>query len=128
MPRVLIAEDDVVIRHLVKGVLEREDLEVEEAENGEAAIDKIRSTHFDAILLDFMMPVASGFDVIDWIKANRPDITRSCVIVMTAAVHHLQHFEAERVYAVVKKPFDVVDLLDVVRKCVNDSASNRQAV
>src|SRR5688572_15979116 len=113
MARVLIAEDNHEIRGLVRRVLERDDLEVEEVEDGDAAIVKISARHYDAILLEFMMPGASGFDVIDWINANRPELAKACVIVMTGAIHQLRHVDADRVFAVVKKPFDVFELREI---------------
>lgn len=118
MPRVLIAEDDLEIRRLVRRILEFDGMAVDEAENGGATIELIKSGLYDVILLDFMMPSISGFDVIDWIHENRPDIPPSRIVVMTAAIHRLKDFDAERVYAVIKKPFDVMELRDIVRACV----------
>jgi CheY-like chemotaxis protein len=68
MPRVLVAEDSPEIRLLVSRVLTIEGYDVSTVDDGREAIAKISEEAFDAILLDFMMPHASGFDVIDWIQ------------------------------------------------------------
>lgn len=99
-------------------VLSRDGYEIEAVDNGEVAIEKIGKNRFDAILLDFMMPVASGFDVVDWIEQNRPDLAKSCVIIITAAVRELERFDTSKVYAAIAKPFDVAQLRDIVRECI----------
>ena len=124
MPRVLIAEDNPEIRTLVGRVLQGEGYAVETADDGSEAIAKIGQEHYDAILLDFMMPAVSGFDVVEWIERNRPDVAKSCVIIITAAVHELRNFDTSKVYAAIAKPFDVVELRDVVRKCVAEKNKN----
>jgi DNA-binding response OmpR family regulator len=118
MARVLIAEDNAEIRQLIERVLQRDGVDVETVEDGEQAIERIGAEHYDAILLDFMMPIASGFDVINWIEENRPDVAKACVIIITAAVHQLKNFDTSKVYAAIAKPFDVVELRETVRQCI----------
>lgn len=117
-PRVLIAEDNPEIRRLLEYVLSREGYDIEATDNGGTAIEKIQHDTFDVILLDFMMPVASGFDVITWIEENRPDVAKSCVIIITAAIRALEHFDTSKVFAALEKPFDVEHLREVVRECI----------
>ena len=124
MPRVLIAEDDYDIRRLVARLLERDGYEVAAVNDGAKAIDKISSETFDAILLDFMLPVATGADVIDWIETNRPEVAGSCVIIITAAVESVRKYDTSRVYAALAKPFDISELRGVVRKCIEDKKSS----
>lgn len=119
MPRVLVAEDSPEIRLLVSRVLAIEGYDVATVDDGREAIAKIDEEAFDAILLDFMMPHASGFDVIDWIQEHRPDVAKSCVIILTAAVHELRNFDTSTVYATITKPFDVHALRETVRKCID---------
>lgn len=121
--RVLIAEDNPEIRTLVGRVLQGEGYDVETVDDGSEAIEKISHEHYDAILLDFMMPTVSGFDVIEWIEQHRPDVAKSCVIIITAAVHQLRNFDTSKVYAAVAKPFDVFELREVVRKCVEEKTA-----
>lgn len=121
MARILIADDDPKIRKLIERVLVLDGYEIEAVDNGRQAIERINRATFDAILLDFMMPIASGFDVLAWIEKNRPDMAKTCVIILTAAIRDLAKFDTSSVYAAIPKPFDISELRDVVRKCIGDS-------
>lgn len=59
--RVLIVEDEEKIRNLLRMFLEREDLEVEEAENGLQALEKLKEKSFQLVILDIMMPEMDGW-------------------------------------------------------------------
>ena len=84
-PRILVAEDDEPIRVLVSTVLTREGYHVDAAENGAVAVERIKAAAYDALILDFMMPVMNGLQVLDWLKRERAGTAKSCVIVLTAA-------------------------------------------
>jgi CheY-like chemotaxis protein len=62
LPRVLIVEDDDVIREIYTLKLELEGFPVEAAENGAIALDRVDAFQPDIILLDMMMPVMGGLD------------------------------------------------------------------
>ena len=124
MARVLIVEDNPEIRQMVGRLLERDGFDVTTVHDGAEAIETISQQSYDAILLDLMMPTVSGFDVIEWISENRPNVARSCVIVLTAAIRELSSFDSSKVYATVAKPFDVFELLRVVRSCVAEASGS----
>ena len=69
--RVLLAEDDQGIRALVGSVLYRAGLNVEFAADGKEAIEHLQANSYDAILLDLMMPTASGFEVLAWMHKEK---------------------------------------------------------
>lgn len=117
-PRVLVAEDNPEIQQLIQHILARDGYEIHVANDGQQAIEMIGAERFDAILLDFMMPLASGFDVVHWIEENRPDAAKGCVIIITAAVRELASFDKSKVFATIPKPFDVEQLRNVVKDCV----------
>ena len=52
VPVILVVDDEASIRRTLREILEYEDFAVEEAEDGEAALDKLRSERFDVMLLD----------------------------------------------------------------------------
>lgn len=64
MKKILIAEDDFYIRDIYMEIFQSNGYEVEVAVDGEDALAKIKSMLFDMILLDIMMPKASGMDVL----------------------------------------------------------------
>ena len=120
--RILLAEDNDEIRRLVSMVLRSDGHEVVAVPDGGQAIDSIRSDAFDAILLDLMMPVTSGWDVLQWTVEHHPHVAKSSLIVLTAAVHEARSIDSSTVFAIVTKPFDVMDLKALVRSCLESRA------
>ncbi len=82
--RILVADDEPHIRRVLSTLLESNFFEVDEATNGQEAIDRVNSgTPYDIVLLDLMMPFASGLDVLEKIRED-PRRTRTPVIILTA--------------------------------------------
>ncbi len=72
--RVLIIEDDKVIRQQLWRSLLREDFSVQTAEDGVTGIDLARHNEFDVIILDVMMPRMDGFEVCKQLRAERQNV------------------------------------------------------
>ena len=62
------------MRFVVREVMVREGYEVEEAVNGEEAVQKVREQHFDLIVMDVKMPVIDGIEALRQIKRIRPSL------------------------------------------------------
>jgi len=73
---VLIVEDERPLAHALELKLRHEGLDVTVAGNGQEGLDLIKSGKFDVVLLDMMMPVMDGFQVLEEIKdmSNRPTV------------------------------------------------------
>jgi CheY-like chemotaxis protein len=111
MPRVLVAEDDAEVRALIGALLRRTSYAVDFAADGQEAIERIEKGSFDVILLDLMMPKASGFEVLAWMHRAKPGLAKRSVIVLTAmAERDLANLTHERVHSVLRKPFDIGEL------------------
>ena len=67
-PRVLIVDDDLSMRLMGRGSLEKAGFIVEEAENGEIALASVKRHRPDAVLLDIMLPGMDGFTVCEEIR------------------------------------------------------------
>lgn len=78
--RVLIVDDEERIRRLMKMYLEREDYQVEEAEDGEEALTKALNEDYDVILLDLMLPGKDGVEVCKELREKKA----TPVIMLTA--------------------------------------------
>lgn len=63
-PRILIVDDDTVVRRLVRDGLEREGFEVAEADDGSAALAEVARCQPDLVILDLNLPLVGGFDVL----------------------------------------------------------------
>jgi len=116
--RVLVADDDQSIRQLLCTIVRREGLGVDCASDGFEAIDCLRENDYAVILLDLMMPRANGFEVIDYLKAH-PPAEKPVVLVITAyADQRFKEVDADIVAGVIRKPFEVAELGNIVRLCV----------
>lgn len=81
---ILIADDRPSSRELLRVVLERAGYEVFEAQDGEAALDLIRSRTPDLVLLDLQMPKLDGLAVLEAVRAD-PRFARLPVVALTAS-------------------------------------------
>lgn len=72
MARLLIVDDEMRIRKLIKKYAKFEGYEVDEAADGMEALEKCRSNDYDLMILDIMMPELDGFSVCRELRKNRP--------------------------------------------------------
>lgn len=116
--RVLVAEDDTSILRLVTMVLKRAGHQVDTTNNGSDALRKIELTPYDAVVLDLMMPGGSGFDVLARLQVTDPQ--HKFVIIMSAASGDVVTKAAacSNVFAVLRKPFELDELIVAVRACI----------
>jgi CheY-like chemotaxis protein len=80
--RVLIAEDDVQLRSLFSTILEGAGYKVRLAEDGLAALEKMRAESPDILLSDLHMPGMSGFELLPIVRDQFP---ATCVVAMSSA-------------------------------------------
>lgn len=114
-PCILVIDDELGIREGCKRALTPHGLFVDTAENGEEALDKIRSFNFDLALLDVMMPGISGIDMISRIHQHDPEIV--CIIITGYATVELAVTALKQgAYDFLTKPFTTDDLLLVVNQ------------
>jgi len=123
MGRVLVAEDDAEVRALIGAVLRRSGHTIEFAGDGHEAIEALNESDFNVILLDLMMPSASGFEVLAWMHRAKPGMAQRSVIILTAmAERDLKNLTTGRVFAVLRKPFDIDDLQAKIAESLAASA------
>ena len=93
---------------MIGAVVRQSGHKVEFAADGHEAIDCLSKSDYDIVLLDLMMPKASGFEVLAWMHRAKPGMARRSVIVLTAmSEKDLVHLTEDRVFAVIRKPFDI---------------------
>jgi CheY-like chemotaxis protein len=125
LPRVLLVDDDPGVQKLVSTVLTRSGHDVAVAPNGRAAISQLSTNSYDVTLLDLMMPEMNGFDVLDWFRNTRPgESQRSVVVVSAASEHDLQKVDAAEVFSIIRKPFDLQDLIVTIAACSDSSLTS----
>lgn len=112
--RVLIADDDEAIRNLVSKVLDLAQVPHDAVRDGRAAIEKLEEHDYAVVLVDLMMPVVNGYELLDHLRdrPNRPET----VLVMTAASDEdLRKLDPTVVTTIIRKPFDIHVLSILVR-------------
>ena len=117
---VLVVDDDDAIRTLISRVLLRADFEVAQAGNGSEALAKLRTRSYRCVVLDLMMPVMSGFELVDYLR-DHDDAGAPCIVVVSAAGERdLQSITSPLVKSVLRKPFDLPQLLEAVEKFASE--------
>jgi CheY-like chemotaxis protein len=116
-PAVLLVEDNEATVALITALL-RHDFVVDPALDGGAAIEKLRTKYYAAILLDLRMPRTDGFAVLDFLKNNNDSMLRRVLIVTASLTRSdLERAAAYEVCGIVHKPFDVEALTAAVKEC-----------
>ena len=107
MPKCLIVDDSRVIRKVSRHILETLKFDVDEAENGQAGLDKCITAMPDVILLDWNMPVMTGIEFISHLRAH-PGGDEPKVIFCTTEndVAHIREAIDAGADEYVMKPFD----------------------
>ncbi|GAV32076.1 response regulators consisting of a CheY-like receiver domain and a winged-helix DNA-binding domain [Coriobacteriaceae bacterium EMTCatB1] len=82
--RILIADDNMQIRMLVKAALRQLDCEIVEAVDGEEALERAVAEPPDLLLLDVTMPKLDGFEVLEFLR-KRPSTADIKVVMLTTA-------------------------------------------
>jgi two-component system, NtrC family, response regulator AtoC len=115
MRRVLIADDESNLRHMLQLVLSREGYETISVSNVAAAIAELDHRTFDIVITDLRMPGQSGLELVDEIHKRRLQTT---VVVMTAYGSRDVAIEAMKrgAYDYLSKPFDNDELILLLRK------------
>ena len=116
---VLLVEDEPAIRELVVMFLQDEGFEVQQAQDGEEAIHALDQNrppaeHPCLVLLDMMLPKASGEDVLHHLAEKGAYIP---VIAMSASRQKLEVATQAGAQAILPKPFDLNRLRQVVDRC-----------
>ena len=114
--RALVVEDDAAVCELIRVVLEREGFEVDCLRNGASAIEVLKSAAYELMIVDLMMPLVNGMDVLQFIIETQPQSLQR-VIVTTASPRLLESEFMDRICRLLEKPFDVDRLALFAREC-----------
>ena len=110
----MVIDDDEAIREFVSWVLSDDGYEVVTATHGAVALDMLERWHPDVILLDMRMPVMDGWE---FTRAYRETgDSHAPIVVLTAARDAADSAVEIAADGYLAKPFDLLDLLDVVRR------------
>ena len=117
--RVLVVDDDAAIRRMIIAALKREgEYVLLEAANGREALDAMRGQSPQVVVLDLMMPVMSGWDVL---RERQGDaMLRAIPVILISANRDPEIASAvdKGICAFLPKPFDIAALGALVRSCI----------
>jgi CheY-like chemotaxis protein len=128
MKRILVVEDDPVMRETIIDILQFEGFEVVGAKGGREAIDKICDREFDLIVTDILMPNRDGYDVIHAAITNCPK-ARILAISGGGSVSSDAYLEMAKgigAHMVLGKPFEIDELLRIVHTELGTSTGVHQ--
>ncbi|MGE5405317.1 MAG: response regulator [Acidobacteriota bacterium] len=117
--KVLIVDDQKGVRRLLEELFEKEGYEVTVAADGRESLDKVRESIPDIILMDMKMPNMNGLEASQEIFKIKSDIP---IIMMTAygEMEIVQKALEIGVKKYITKPFDIIDLRNMVRDVLNN--------
>ncbi len=115
--KMLIIEDDVVSRELLRLVFEYDGFHCIEADNGAVGLAMLESQNFDVVILDNAMPVITGTDFLAHLQ-NNPITTDVPIIMVTGMLNPQIREKATKLgaYAIVGKPYDLGELRALVNQ------------
>jgi CheY-like chemotaxis protein len=113
--RVLVVDDDDVIRQLITVNLELEGFEVFTAVDGQDAIERVAVVRPDLVTLDVMMPRMDGWQAAERLRGN-PDTAGIKLVLLSARAQEndIRRGEQIGVDAYLTKPFDPDELIDTI--------------
>ena len=115
---VLIVEDDYELADVLAEVLTHENCVPDHAANGMEALSKIRSTHYDAIICDLMMPRVDGQAFYDQVAKDFPYLADQFLFITGQASHKagLTDFITRTGNTLLEKPFDIEQFRAALRE------------
>lgn len=114
--KILIIEDDKIIKNIIEFLLKKEGYEIEFAEDGLIGMEKIKSYLPDLIITDIMLPYKSGLEITSYAKAHFPEVP--VIIISSLGKEDLTVIEAFKLGAddLIAKPFNPVELVLRVKR------------
>ncbi len=119
--KILIVDDELIMRESLAGWLERDGHEISTAPSGEEALEILKNARFDILLVDIKMEGISGLEVLKHVKENDPDVA---VVMITAYGSISTAIDAMKngAYDYLLKPFDPNELGVLIEKIIRHQA------
>ncbi|SDL69269.1 response regulator transcription factor [Halarsenatibacter silvermanii] len=116
--KILVAEDEPSVRRLICFKLKKEDFIVDEVEDGQEAMKKLRSESYDVLILDLMLPMLDGLQILKKINKENIDIA---VLILSAKSQEKDITRGFELGAddYITKPFKPQELIIRLKKLLN---------
>jgi DNA-binding NtrC family response regulator len=123
--KILIVDDELILRESLSAWLERDGYHIDTAASGEEALEKIKITRFDILLVDIKMEGMSGLDLLCYMTENDPDVA---VVMITAYGSVTTAIDAMKNGAqdYLLKPFDPEEVGIIIEKILEKQSCTRE--
>lgn len=118
MKKILVVDDDKDLCDLIYQILLDENFIVEQAYNGEKALELISNSNFILIIIDNKLKTMNGLEVIEKARLLRPDM-KAIMISAFGTIETKQQAKNLGISDFFDKPFEISKLLDCVKKHIN---------
>lgn len=124
--KILVIDDSKVIQKTVKTMLPPGNFEVLEAKDGEEGLNKIRQGNLSLIMLDFLLPKKSGWEVFQEIQANA-DLRAIPLLLMSGRKEEVTEKISEpfEYFEFIGKPFEKKQLIEAIKSAMAKSQKSR---
>jgi len=119
--KILVVDDEVLIRSLIFDILSLEGFEVELATNGKEALGLLRSKRYDLLISDFKMPVMDGLELLKAVRNENNNTSGLLALIMSAAFDQetIKSILALEAVYIINKPFGADELLEKVNELIS---------
>ena len=124
-PRILIVDDEEIVRESLSGWLEKDGYRVDTAPDGATALDKVKQEPWSIVLVDLKMPGMDGLQVLEAVRKLQPDVS---IVMITAYATVETAVKAIKLgaYDYIVKPFDPEELTLMIQKIVRQQETVRE--
>ena len=116
--KILVVDDTPVNLVVAKGMLKESLADIETAESGEEALEKIKAAHYDIVFLDHKMPGMDGVETLGHAKKYAPD-TSFIALTANAGGNARAEYIAMGFDDYLPKPFKSLEMMKVLKECLN---------
>ena len=124
--KILLVEDEPLLSNLLKQRLEKEGMEVVQARDGQEALDFLRASKPDLIILDIILPKVSGFEVLQFLQSD-PQLEKAPVIIASNLGQEADVNKGKTLGAVqyfIKAKMSIEDLVGEVKRAVDGQSGS----
>lgn len=123
--KILIVEDEAVMREMVRDWLVEDGYDVECVESGEEALERIKTEEFGVIVLDLRLPGVDGLQVFEQAKELRSD-TKGIIITAYPSKETREKAQTLGLLEYLTKPFKVEDLEKTIRGALEEAEGKKE--
>jgi YesN/AraC family two-component response regulator len=116
MKRILIVDDNLMMRKLIRNIFIKEEYEIVEAENGSEGLDIAKKFDIDLVITDIIMPVMEGLELIMHLKRDFPDI--KIIAISGGKPYYLYMAKKLGIEKIFTKPLNLHQFLSTVKKLI----------